>query len=91
MIPAKIWYKTYDIKLLAIVETFQAWLYYLEGCKYEVTVLTDYNKLCRFIDTKSLSSRQARWARKVSWYHFQINNHQSKANRATDALSWYAQ
>ncbi len=45
MIPAKTRYKTHDQELLAIVEVFKTWCYYLEGCKYEVFVLTDHNNL----------------------------------------------
>ena len=57
MILAKTQYKTHNSKLLAIVEAFKTWHYYLEDCKHEVLVLTDHNKLYYFIDTKSLSSR----------------------------------
>ena len=60
MIPAETRYKTHDGELLAIVEAFKTWRYYLEGCKHEVLVLTNHNNLCRFMDTKSLSSRQVR-------------------------------
>ena len=60
MIPAETRYETHDQELLAIVEAFKTWRHYLEGCKYEVFVLTDHNNLCWFMDTKSLSSRQAR-------------------------------
>ena len=87
MIPAETRYKTHDAELLAIVEAFKTWRHYLEGCKHEVLVLTDYNNLQRFIDTKSLSSRQVRWAQQLSRYHFQIEYWQGKANRAADALS----
>lgn len=57
MIPAKTRYETHDGELLAIVEAFKTWQQYLKGCNHEVLVLTDYNNLCRFMDTKSLSSR----------------------------------
>ena len=60
MIPVETRYKTHDGKLLAIVEAFKIWRHYLEGCTHEVLVLTDYNNLRRFMDTKSLSSRQVR-------------------------------
>ena len=46
MIFAKTCYKTHNGEFLAIVETFKTWRYYLEGYKYEVLVLTDYNNLC---------------------------------------------
>ena len=43
------------------------------------------------MDTKSLSSRQVRWAQKLSRYHFRIDYCQGKANRAADALSRFPQ
>ena len=59
MIPAETRYKTYDGELLPIVETFSTWKHYLEGSLYEMFILTDYNNLHRFMDTKSLSFRQS--------------------------------
>ena len=91
MIPAKTRYKTHDSELLAIVEAFKTWRHYLEGCKHEVLVLTDHNNLRRFMDTKSLSSRQVRWAQELSRYHFRIDYRQGKANAAADALSRFPQ
>ena len=91
MIPAKTWYETHDAKLLAIVEAFKTWRHYLEVCKYKVLILTDHNNLRWFIDTKSLSSRQVRWAQKLSKYHFRIHYCQGKANGAADALSRFPQ
>ena len=91
MIPAETWYKTHNGKLLAIVEAFKTWRHYLKGCKHEVLVLTDHNNLQCFVDTKNLSSRQVRWAQKLSRYHFWIDYRQGKANRATDALFQYLQ
>ena len=58
MIPAETRYETHDGELLAIVEAFKTWRHYLEGCKHKVLVLTDHNNLCRFMETKSLSSCQ---------------------------------
>ncbi len=53
MIFAENWYETYDQKLLTIVETFKTWHHYLQGCEYEVLVLTDQNNLRQFMDTKT--------------------------------------
>ena len=58
MIPAETRYETHDGELLAIVEAFKTWRHYLEGSQHEVLVLTDHNNLRRFMETKSLSSRQ---------------------------------
>ena len=57
MISTKTYYKIYDNELLAIVEAFNKWKYYLKSCKHKIFVLTDYNNLYQFINTKSLSSR----------------------------------
>ncbi len=73
MIPAETWYETHNGKLLAIVEVFKTWRHYLKGCKHEVLVLTDYNNLQRFMDMKSLSSKQVQWAQKLSKYYFRID------------------
>ncbi len=34
-------YETHNQELLTIIEAFKTWRYYLEGCKYEVFILTD--------------------------------------------------
>ena len=60
MIPTKTRYETHNSKLLAIIEAFKTWKQYLEGCKHEILVLTNYNNLRWFIDTNILSSRQVR-------------------------------
>ena len=91
MIPAETQYKTHDGELLAIVEAFKTWKHYLEGCKPKVLVLTDHNNLCQFMDTKSLSSRQVRWAQELSRYHFRIDYRQKKTNGAANALSRFSQ
>ncbi len=91
LIPTKTWYETPDKELLAIVEAFKTWRHYLEGCKHEILVLTDHNNLQRFMDTKSLSSRQVWWAQELSRYHFRIDYQQGKVNGAVDTLSWYSQ
>ena len=91
MILAKTWYKTHDGELLAIVKAFKTWKHYLESCKHKVLVLIDHNSLQQFMDTKSLSSCQVRWAQKLFQYHFQIDYCQDKANGAADALSCFSQ
>ena len=91
MIPAETRYETHNGELLAIVEAFKTWRHYLEGCKHEVLVLTDHNNLRRFMDIKSLSSRQVRWAQELCHYHFRIDYCQGKANGAADALSRFPQ
>ena len=60
MIPAEARYETHNGELLAIVEAFNTWRHYLESSRHEVFMLTDYNNLWQFMDTKSLSFRQVR-------------------------------
>ena len=62
MISAETRYETHDGELLAIVEAFKTWKHYLKSSWHEIFMLTNYNNLQQFIDTKSLSSRQVRWA-----------------------------
>ena len=91
MILAETRYKTHNGEFLAILEAFKTWRHYLEGCNHEVLVLTNHNNLRRCMDTKSLSSRQVRWAQKLFKYHFRIDYYQSKANGAADVLFCFAQ
>ena len=62
IIPSEIWYETHNGKLLAIIEAFKTWRHYLKVCKHKVLVLTDHNNLRQFMNIKSLSFRQIRWA-----------------------------
>ena len=91
IISAKRRYETYDAELLAIIEVFINWCQYLGSCQYKVLVLSDYKNLCSFIDTKSLSFRQVRWAKELSRYHFYIDYCQCRANRVEDILFRYPQ
>ena len=87
MIPAEIRYKTHNVELLAIVEAFKTLRHYLVGFQHKVLIFNDHNNLCWFMNMKSLSFRQVRWAHELSCYHFQIDYRQDKANEAADALT----
>ena len=91
MILTRTKYETYDIELLTIIKTFKTWRHYLEDSQHEAPMLTDHNNLRQFINMKSLSSRQVCKAQKLSYYYFQLDYCQNKANRITNALSWYPQ
>ena len=91
MIPAKTRYKTHNNELLAIVEAFKTWRHYLKNFKHEMLMLTNHNNLCRFMETKNLSSCQLWWAHKLSRYYYQIDYCQGKANGAADALFRFPQ
>ncbi len=45
IIPTETWYETNDSEFLAIIKAIKMWKYYLEDCKHEVLILTDYNNL----------------------------------------------
>lgn len=91
MIPIETRYETYNPELLAIVEAFKTWHHYLESFKYKLFVRIDNNNLCKFLDTKSLSSCQIWWAQKLSFYYFWFNYYQKKANKAANALFQFSQ
>ena len=55
-------YETPNGELLAIAEAFKTWRHYLKGSQHEVLMLTNHNNLQQFMDTKSLNSKQVRWA-----------------------------
>ena len=55
MIPAETWYKTHNGELLVFVEMINIHQHYLEGCKYEIFVLIDYDNFSQFMDMKNLS------------------------------------
>ena len=89
MILAETRNETHNGEFLAIVEAVKSWKYYRKGCKYEVFVLTNYNNLCCFMDTKNLSFTQVRLAQELSRYQFWIDYRRCKANAAANALSRY--
>lgn len=59
-------YNTHNSKLLTIIEVFQTCCHYLEGCKYEVLMLINYNNLHYFMRKKTLSSKQVCLAQELS-------------------------
>ena len=82
MLPAEMNYETHDQELLAIVEIFKVWRYYLLGVHVTVIVLTDHNNLKYFMTTKALNPRQARWAETLAQFNFEIRYRTGKSNPA---------
>jgi hypothetical protein len=80
--PAEQNYETHDQELLAIVKCFVHWRHYLEGSRFPIKVLSDHANLKYFMDTTTLSRRQARWAQDLSAYDFEIEYRAGKANPA---------
>lgn len=48
------WWRTKNSTILVIVEVFKIVRHYLKDYMYEILILTDYNNLYYFMDTKSL-------------------------------------
>jgi hypothetical protein len=68
--------------MLAIVMSCRHWRYYLKGARHPVEVHTDHHKLQRFMTTKSLTGRQARWWERLSGYNLKIVYRAGKKNPA---------
>lgn len=84
---AELNYEIHDKELLAIIRSLQQWRAELQGSPHTIEILTDHKALEYFMSTKTLNSRQARWAEFLSEYNFVIKYHPGKSNAAADALS----
>ena len=82
----KINYKTHNLELLVIIETFKQWCHYLESSQYSVEILTDHNNLQSFMKVKALNERQTHWADKLVTFNFVIMHQLSKTNSADVSL-----
>jgi len=85
--PAELNYDIHDKELLAVVAALTEWRSWLEGPKYQVTVLSDHKNLTSFTTTKQLNRRQVRWAELLASYNFKIVHCKGTENGAADALS----
>ena len=81
-------YSIHDGELLAIMEVFKHWRYYLEGARYTIEIISDHKNLRYFMETKYLESRQARWAMYLAIYDFEIMYCRGASN-PTDGPSRY--
>jgi hypothetical protein len=82
MSPAERNYIVDNQEILAIVMSCRHWHHYLEGARHSVEVPTNYHILQRFMTTKSLTGRQARWWETLSGYNLSIVYRASKMNPA---------
>ena len=72
----------YNKELLAIVQCFKIWRCYLKHAAYITRVLYNYNNLRYFMTIKSLSARQAQYAKELAKFNFKIEYKLGKANPA---------
>jgi hypothetical protein len=80
-------YEVYDKEMLAIVKSFANWRTELTSTLHQICVYTDHKALEYFISTKSLNTRQARWAELLADYHFLIAYRPGKQNPLADVLT----
>ena len=83
---AEINYDVHDKELLAIVESFKKWQYYLEGVTTPVEVYTDHKNLTYFSETKTLSQRLAKWSEFLSQFNLSIKFWLERLGKKPDAL-----
>jgi len=84
---AKINYEIHDKELLAIVDSFQEWRFFLEGAQHPIMVYTDHKNLEYFMSAKVLNRRQARWNISLSRFNFVITYRSGSKQIRSDALS----
>lgn len=80
-------YEVYDMEMLARVESFGEWPYYLEGAKFPTMVFSDHKNLEFFATTKKVNRWQSRWAQKLSTFDFQMKFPKGTQNEKADPLS----
>ena len=73
--------------MLAIVEVFKQWRYYLQGVREETIMKSDYYNLKYFTIIKELVGWQVRWAKYLLKFKFRIEHIKGKENIIIDMLS----
>jgi hypothetical protein len=88
LIKSKQNYEIFDKELLAIVALFEEWCHYLEGNPHQLKaiVYTNHQNLESFMTTKALTRRQARWAKTMGCFDFEIVFWQGRQSSKPDAL-----
>ena len=80
-------YEIHDKKLLAILEAFREWQYYLLGGDEPVTVYTDHQNLQYFLTTKVRNPRKIRLAQWLANLNFKIVYRLGSRGGKAEALS----
>ena len=75
-------YGVEELEMLAIIEACKHWRHYLESAIYSVRVVTDHLNLRKFLTTKILSRREARWWECLSGLDLAIKYYKKKHNPA---------
>ena len=75
-------YSVEEAKMLAIVEACKHWRHYLKESMYSVRVVSDHLNLRKFLSTKTLSRKEARWWERLSGLDLAIKYCEKKHNPA---------
>ena len=87
MAPAELNYAVHDKEMLAIIRSFGHFRAELAGAPPKIKVYTDHKALEYFMTSKTLNSRQARWAEILADYDFIITYRPGAQNPLADALT----
>jgi hypothetical protein len=80
-------YDIFDKKMLAIVFALRKWRYFLQGAEHKTIVYSDHQNLTYFKTAVSLNRRQARWAKDLQTYNFDLFYRKGTSNQKADTLS----
>ncbi|KAL0404247.1 UNVERIFIED_CONTAM: Transposon Tf2-11 polyprotein [Sesamum radiatum] len=78
-------YSVHEKELLAVVHYLRLWRHYLLGSPF--VVKTDNTAVSHFMTQPKLTSRQARWQKMLSEFHFVLEYRAGSSNHVADALS----
>jgi hypothetical protein len=84
---AEINYDIHNKEMGAIVAAFREWDNLLKSVEQEVTFSADHNNLEYFNTTKSLTRRQARWAKDLEGYTLKVKYRRDVKNGKPEVLS----
>lgn len=84
---AELNYPVHKKELLAIKEAIRTWDRYIDGDRFETTIITDEASLQYLNTTKEYSKRLARWIAEFQQYRLSIRYRKGSENIVADAIS----
>lgn len=84
--PAEVNYTTTDQELLAVITALSEWRCFLEGGKFDFTIVSDHHPLTHLQTQPAVSRRQARWVEILQSYNWVWQYRPGRTNVA-DPLS----
>jgi len=80
-------YDAYDLKFLGVLKSIEHWRPYLIWTKEPFIIETDHKNLIYWKSLRKLTSRTARWHKKLQDYNFKILHVAEKNNTPANTLS----